>query len=124
MEDTIISVSLKNIFLFRYLTERDRFSMDECLPASWTLGVNIAARVIRALVVDHLFPCLCVNNLVQNRAINKFTRVISSITLSVHYHRWITQRPDFIEARQCKRPILLSVDVVPRNNKLPTEMSV
>lgn len=54
--------------------------MYEGSAASGMLG-NAASRKIRAPVVNHLFPRLCVNNLVQSRAINKIAREISSTAL-------------------------------------------
>lgn len=65
-----------------YLAERNRFPVYEGSAASGMLG-NAAPRKIRAPVVNHLFPRLCVNNLVQSRAINKIAREISSTALLV-----------------------------------------
>lgn len=60
--------------------------MQERLTTSRTLSINVATHIIGALVVDHLFPRLCVNNLVQNRAINKFAREILATLLISLFH--------------------------------------
>lgn len=55
---------------------------------------NAAPREIRAPVVNHLFPRLCVNNLVQSRAINKIAREISSTSsASSSYQRSVKWMP-------------------------------
>lgn len=65
-----------------YLAVRNRFPVFEGSAACGMLG-DAASRKIRAPVVNHLFPRLCVNNLVQSRAINKIAREISSTALLV-----------------------------------------
>lgn len=65
-----------------YLAVRNRFPVYEGSAACGMLG-DAASRKIRAPVVNHLFPRLCVNNLVQSRAINKIAREISSTALLV-----------------------------------------
>lgn len=82
LKDKVIAIrwKVRNSFCQFYLAERNRFPVYEGSAASGMLG-NAASRKIRAPVVNHLFPRLCVNNLVQSRAINKIAREISSTAL-------------------------------------------